>query len=257
MFSGGLGSYCAARRVVQKHGTAEVTLLFADTRMEDEDLYRFQDDAVRSLGAQFVMLTEGRTPWEVFRDERFLGNSRVDPCSKILKRQICDRWVEENCDPAETVRYVGIDWSEEHRLEKIRKRMAPWVVEAPMCDAPYLSKPMMLDQVRSDGLKPPRLYAMGFDHNNCGGFCVKAGQAAFKNLLLKMPERYAYHEAKEQEIRAFLGKDVSMMTDRRGGKKKPLTMTALRERIEAGLPIDEEEWGGCSCFAGPIEETPS
>jgi hypothetical protein len=89
---------------------------------------------------------------------------------------------------------------------------------------------------------------MGFAHNNCGGFCVKAGQAHFVTLFKAMPERYAYHERKEQEIRALLG-DVSILRDRRGdGETKPLTLQALRERYEAGGQIDMFDIGGCGCF---------
>ena len=38
MFSGGVGSWAAAKRVVERHGTEGVVLLFADTLIEDEDL---------------------------------------------------------------------------------------------------------------------------------------------------------------------------------------------------------------------------
>ena len=35
MFSGGAGSWAAAKRVVEAHGAASTTLLFCDTRIED------------------------------------------------------------------------------------------------------------------------------------------------------------------------------------------------------------------------------
>ena len=73
-------------------------------------------------------------------------------------------------------------------------------------------------------------------------------------LLRTMPERYRYHEGKEQEIRDTLG-DVSIMADRSGdGVKKPLTMRMFRERIEAGAQIDMFEIGGCGCFVDEPDE---
>ena len=45
MFSGGAGSWMTAKRVAEKHGTDNLILLFADTLIEDEDLYRFLDEA--------------------------------------------------------------------------------------------------------------------------------------------------------------------------------------------------------------------
>lgn len=250
MFSGGIGSWAAAKRVVERHGTTDLTLLFTDTLMEDEDLYRFLEESAANVGVPVTRIAEGRDPWQLFFDKRFLGNSRIDPCSKTLKREMVDRWLREHCEPADTCVYVGIDWSEQHRIERLaaRRLNEGWTYTAPMCSAPYLTKTMMFDWLRREGIRPPRLYAMGFAHNNCGGFCVKAGQGHFALLLRSMPERYRYHEEQEQRIRSVVG-DVSMMTDRSGdGLKKPLTMRALRERIEAGGQVDLFEIGGCGCF---------
>jgi len=57
MFSGGIGSWAAAKLVAKKYGTEDLYLLFTDVKGdaesphigEDEDTYRFLDDAVRSL----------------------------------------------------------------------------------------------------------------------------------------------------------------------------------------------------------------
>lgn len=253
MFSGGTGSWAAAKRVAERFGTAGMTLLFTDTRMEDEDLYRFLGEAAANVGAKLVKIAEGRNPWHVFFDERFLGNSRVDPCSKILKRQMAERWLQANCDPAHTVVYVGIDWTEEHRFTALRGRHAAqgWTYEAPLCEAPYISKTDVTAWLAREGIKPGRLYSLGFAHDNCGGFCIKAGQGHFANLLRHMPKRYAKHEATEQGFIAFIGREVSILTDRSGdGKKKPLTLRDFRIRIESGAQVDAFDIGGCGCFAG-------
>lgn len=255
MFSGGAGSWMAARRVAEAHGTADLHLLFADTLIEDEDLYRFVEQAAADVGGTFHRLAEGRDPWTVFRDERFLGNTRADPCSKILKRQFLRAHIERHFDPADTVVYIGIDWTEEHRFVAARKHWTPWPVEAPLCEAPYLSKGDILQALKARGIEPPRLYKMGFPHNNCGGFCIKAGQAHFRLLLKSMPERYAHHERKEQELRAYLGKDVAILRDRTGGKVRPMTLKEFRERVEGNGQIDEFEWGGCACFEEPKPES--
>ena len=248
MFSGGVGSWAAAKRVVEKNGVQDVTLLFADTHMEDEDLYRFLDEAAKDVGAPLVKISDGRTPWDVFFDERYLGNSRIDPCSKILKRQLLDRWRNENMNVETDQIYVGIDWTEIHRIERMLPIVAPWKYSAPLCEKPYIEKPAMLKALVKAGIRPPRLYEMGFPHNNCGGFCVKAGQAHFKNLLEKLPERFRFHEEKEQEIRKFLGKDVAILKHRSGPKKEqPMTLRDFRLNLEAKGEVDVHDWGGCGC----------
>jgi hypothetical protein len=95
---------------------------------------------------------------------------------------------------------------------------------------------------------------MGFQHNNCGGFCIKAGQAHFARLLHKMPERYAFHEEQEQKFRREKGKDVAILRDRIGGDTKPMTLQAFREGIQSGGLFDQDDEGGCNCFAPPVVE---
>lgn len=253
MFSGGVGSWAAAKRVVAKHGVDSTTLLFADTKMEDEDLYRFIDQAAINVGAPLVRIAEGRNVWQLFQDRHCIGNGKVDLCSSELKRKQLDKYRDANFSPESTTVYVGIDWTESHRLDRAQKNCAPWNYQAPLCDAPYLSKAQILDQLKAEGIEPPRLYKMGFPHNNCGGFCVKAGQAQFRLLLKTMPERYAWHESEEEktrEIQRGLGiVPSSVLYHRRGGVGRVrVTLKEFREAIEKEENnYDKEEWGGCGC----------
>jgi len=245
-FSGGIGSWAAAKRVAALHGTADMVLLFADVKDEDEDLYRFIDEAAANVGLPVTVIAEGRTPREVMRDERFIGNSAMDPCSKILKRKLLDRWCKDHCDPTETIRYIGIDWSESHRLETFRKRVTPWTVKAPMCDEPFMSKDDVRGWLAANEIELPRLYKLGFPHNNCGGACVKAGQAQWKLLLKNFPERYDDWELWEESMRETVG-DHSILRDRSGGGSRPLTLRNFRLRVETQQTFDQHEWGGCGC----------
>jgi hypothetical protein len=244
-FSGGLCSYLAAKRVLQKYGPADVTLLFADTLIESPGLYRFLNEASAKLGVPVTRIADGRTPWQVFRDERFLGNSQVDPCSRILKRDLCRDWMDYHCCMEPTIVYVGISW-DEGRIDEIRARWQPYAVEAPMCEAPLLTKCQMMEEAAADGLTLSESYRDGFPHDNCGGKCVKAGQAQWASLYKIRPASYAEAESEEAQTIAALGKDVSILKDRRGGETKPMTLAAFRERIETG-DYDKDEWGGCGC----------
>lgn len=288
--SGGLSSWQAAKRTADRYGRGNLTCLFMDTLIEDEDCYRFLiESAAHIFGAVevqpladaalalprledgdlparkaalsylrartmtaipgLVWIAEGRTPWEVFNDERFLGNSRVDPCSKILKRQMGDRWTREHCDRETSTIIFGLSWEEPHRIESVQRNFAKggWATAFPMNEAPFLWREDLIELAIKAGIRPPRLYGWGFSHNNCGGYCCKAGQASAALLLDKLPSRYAYHERQENQLRAILG-DVSSLTDRRGGTKKPLSLTQFRERIQAGGLFDKTDGGACSCF---------
>ena len=46
MFSGGVGSWAAAKRVADAHGTDNLTLLFTDTLIEDADIHEWAEREV-------------------------------------------------------------------------------------------------------------------------------------------------------------------------------------------------------------------
>lgn len=257
MFSSGIGSWAAAKRVAEQHGTENLVLLFADVKGdtedphigEDEDNYRFLEEAAANVGGRLVRVADGRNIWQVFHDKRYLGNSRQANCSHLLKQVPCRKWLKVNYpDPESAIIYVGIDWSEVHRLPAVRKGHAPYAAEAPMCEPPYLDKDQMLAWARSEGLEPPRLYKLGMPHANCGGACVRAGQAQFAKLLEHMPARYAVWEQGEQDLRDYLQKDLAIMRDWSAGAV-PLTLQTFRERIEMQPSMfDDQDFGGCGCF---------
>lgn len=234
--SGGTGSWYTGmivRETLWQPGD-DLVLLFSDTRTEDPDLYRFLDESSRLVkNSRQVVLDEGETIWDVFWRKRYLGNTRIDPCSLYLKRLPQRKWIEENCDPENTTVYLGIDWTEQHRIEKAMRYWAPWTVRAPLCDPPYYTKEHIADVLASHSVALPALTLEGFPHNNCGGGCVKAGQGHFKMLLAKRPETFAVWEYEEEMLRRALG-DVAILRDRTGGSTRPLTLRELRRRVEAG-----------------------
>ena len=193
-FSGGVGSWATAKLAkADMHYFDDLVLLFADTLIEDEDTYRFIEAAAANVGAPLTRIAEGRTPWEVFKDEGFLANTRVDICSRILKRDLLRKWLTDNCDPATTINYIGIDWTEIHRYERAKPRWEPWRLEAPLTET-SMTKADLLKWADAEGLPHQRLYEMGMPHANCGGGCVKAGQGHFAKLLREFPQRYVEWE---------------------------------------------------------------
>lgn len=240
-FSGGLGSFGAALRVAEKHGTSNLTLLIADTKAEDPDLWRFADATSRLLGVPLTKVADGRSPWELFRDKRFLGNDRITPCTKYLKQIPCRRWMKAHAPVGDSVVHIGIEKTKRDRarIPAIARNWKPWRVQFPLCNRwePELSKEesksRLMDLSRCYGIEPPRLYAMGYEHNNCGGLCVRAGQGQWKLTLEKQPELFAYAETQEQSMRELLGKPVSMLRQRRGGVSYPLPLSELRRQHQA------------------------
>ena len=243
--SGGLGSFSAAD--IEIKANRNPRLLFTDTMMEDADLYRFLDDIERAFEVEIIRIADGRTPWQVFQDVRLLGNSRMDPCSRVLKRELAKHWIEQHAESSRLV--FGIGLQECHRTKAINRNWSPHQISFPLIGHNIFDvKSDALERLERHGIEPPRLYELGFTHNNCGGFCIKGGHGHFEILLRNMPKRFAYHERQEQEIRSLLKKDVAILRDRSGGQTRPMTLTEFRERIQSGGQVDLFDHGGCGCM---------
>ena len=363
MYGGGLTSYEASRRAIDIYGKENVEIWFADTKTEDPDLYRFNDDVERLLDIKITYFSQGVDIWGIFKEQRMIGNSRIDPCSKYLKRvplrdaldrlspgmkcshcqtishrkeaeinivndieqkrkvYYCSECSESDQTYGEVIaklltsmktyrKYKNIfknglksneamdssgdliqniineikivqdmvalldrDMPPQHtnggdlhvvlgmddiedcdRINRARSYWQPYTVKFPLTKAPIMFKHHIAADLAEAGVSQPRLYDMGFAHNNCGGFCVKAGQSQFRHLLKHRPNTYAYHEGQEKELQLYLGKAVTVLTETVNGQKMNLSMQALRERIESGGEIEEGEGEACSCL-NPIDES--
>jgi hypothetical protein len=286
--SGGVTSWGAGKRTRVTHPDAPLIMLFADTFIESEETYRFlihgaaniagvpvpacaylpipeldlenpdpRREVLQSIAALAMRdipglrwVWDGRTPWEVFEDKKFMGNSRVDPCSRVLKRELLDKWVAERFAHDECIHVVGLNWDEDGRITRLRERSLPRVFTAPLGEQPWLSKTEVLEWAEREGLPISSAYKIGLSHDNCGGGCVKAGQGHWLQILEHRPDTYAQWEKQEKGFNERRGKNYAMLQCRRGGGKgNPLTLETLRLRQGTGdiLPDEKLELGGCAC----------
>jgi len=247
-YSTGVASAEIAWRLVHERGPDDVVLLSADTLVEDADNWRFAHEVHGRLGCEWIILAFGRTPMQVGRDVGVVPNNRMAVCSRILKRELLRGYIDEHYDPAGAVIYEGYDWTEQDRIDLAVPHWAPYRLAVPLAEPPYTDKPDLLAAFRSRGIEPPLLYSYGLPHANCGGACVRGGQAQWEVLLRINRPRYLEWEAEEEKSRAQLGKDVSILRDRTKGTLRPLTLRRFREGIDRqpGL-FDADDWGACGC----------
>lgn len=261
-FSTGAGSAEVAWRVVDEHGPQKVLLLTADTMVEDPDNWRFAQEVVDRLGCEWVRLADGRTPMQVGRDHRVVPNNRMAVCSRVLKRELLRRYLDANFDPTETVVYLGFDWTEPERHEASVEPWKPWRIESPLLSPPWVSKPDLLDLFRARGIEPPALYAYGMPHANCGGACVRGGQAQWELLLRVNRARYLEWEQEEDVSRDLLGKDVAILRDR--SLDEILAWLGLTARdvawreacMNCGQPDELHDSSGCAHWLAKRERVP-
>lgn len=198
------------------------------------------------------------TPWGIFERQKFIGNSRIAPCSTLIKQRLAREYFKQVFVKEEVQVYFGIDWSESHRMKTPSENWGRYAsrVLFPLNEAPYTSSKERLENIQEDGLQTPRLYLKGFSHNNCGGFCVRAGQGHFLNLKETLPDVFEYHASKEaelsQKLQSTTGEVYTILTKQVQGVKKPLPLNLLGLEQD----IDRYDIGGCGCFVTEdVEDT--
>lgn len=256
--SGGLASADCA--FIAKEHNLKFRMVFADTSIEDEDLYRFVNDIEAKIGQEVIRLKDGRDPWDVYVDNKYIGNTRLAHCSQYLKTAQVKSWMAKNCNSNSSQLVLGIGLDEEDRIYRAQENWYPYKICSFLLNIrhehggpswqtiwPYITKERITTKY---GIKQPRLYDLGFPHNNCGGFCCRAGQGQFATLLMHFPERYLWHEERQEWAMSVIGptaKPFLRVTIK--GKLEYLTLRQFRLMIEAGaLKPKMYEMGGCGCF---------
>ncbi|MDD3052426.1 MAG: hypothetical protein PHR06_14970 [Candidatus Cloacimonetes bacterium] len=241
MFSGGASSAFVAKWIVDKYGSDNVILLFTDTLWEDADNYRFLEDTSEYIGVPITRLVDGRTPEEVFFEERFLGNARFAKCSEEIKVKQTLIFIEElRLKNYEPILYFGIGPHEKHRAESLSSHYEHFPLEPVECRFPMIdtfSKEVKARTIIENEwkIKLPRMYSFGFRHANCGGRCVRGGHHHYANLFLIWPEVYKAQEEMEERFRNQFQLDVSIM------KKEGKPYTLKEHRINTLEKLSNEE----------------
>ena len=256
-FSSGLSSAITAERVQQKYG--EVTIIFMDTLIEDDDNYRFLNDMnarwSELYGNKIIVLKEGRTPYQVGSDEHIIPNNKIAPCTFRLKIEIFTNYLKRIND--DITIYIGYDWTEVHRIEPTRKNYEEkgWNVDFPLLWKPIEYRPYTQVCREDWNIEPPRMYSLGYTHANCGGICVKQGQGDWLRTLINFPERYEYVEKWELSMRQKLG-DYAILRYQTMEGRKPLTLQELRTKYQNNLQVNffelDQQSTCISCGIGDV-----
>lgn len=243
--SGGLSSFMCAELL--RRESADFDLIFCDTLSEDRDLYRFLDDQEHYFGKKIIVLSQGMDIWQAQEKVSYQANSRNDPCSRVLKREPFKKYMRENYSPDDTTIVIGIGHKEKHRTKDFERNHAPFKVIAPLTELTYTNDDIA-DICEAAGFNAPELYNYDFPHNNCGGFCVKAGQKQAALLLKHKPHTYRWHEEKQEILFERMGKKHPTIRKTVDGVMTYLSLREFREFLESGGAPEMYDEGGCACF---------
>jgi len=184
-FSSGAASAVAGMKTIEQYGdTCNVRLVNNPIAEEDSDNLRFLKDVEKWLGVKVETATNSKYPScsavDVWDKRSFMSSPYGAPCTLELKKVARQQFEMDN----------DIDWhvlgftsEEESRFcnfqTKERLNTLPVLIEA------GLSKSDCYKILQDAGIKPPRIYEMGYPNANCIG-CVKSTSPTYWNHVRKM-----------------------------------------------------------------------
>jgi hypothetical protein len=229
--SGGISSFITALWVLQNKPKQDVVLLFADTKVESPDLYRFLRDAEKFLDHAIIRLTDGRTPLQLATEQGFIYNSRIANCTSILKIRPIKTYIKDlKAQGHDVTLYLGMDERDKGRLAA---PIANWAKIGVSVSYPLIENNIAPRQkIQELAITPPDSYRLGFPNNNClEQGCVKAGISTWLNLLIKKPDVFWQTAHWENAMRDKVG-DYAILSRERNGIKSIYTLYQLAQEYE-------------------------
>ena len=245
--------------VIGKYGKNNVHMYIAALAGEHRDLWRLVEESEKRFNKKITRVSYRPAAkglrkylinapesmwcdiWDVFEEVNLIGNTRQDPCSRVLKRETSKRYLLDHFPPHLTTLHFGITDDEIDRTIAIggAYRRLGYKVEFDLASddkitsaeaklSNSLSKVQRAEQLLG---WVPELYAQGHDHLNCGGFCVKAGQKSMAMLLLNHPDVFYYHAERERQWNEKRGKNFKMIRKQKDGERFYLSLYEFAEKI--------------------------
>ena len=168
-FSCGAASAIAAKLSIKKYGDV-CQVVYCDTGGEHESNKKFLKDVENWLGVKITVLKNKKynNHFEVFEDKNFFVKVGFAYCTIELKKKLRLEY-----QTPDDVHILGYTYDEKLRVERFDKNNPELLTDWILIDK-QVTKEDCLGILWQVGIDLPKLYDLGYNHNNCIG-CVKGG----------------------------------------------------------------------------------
>jgi 3'-phosphoadenosine 5'-phosphosulfate sulfotransferase (PAPS reductase)/FAD synthetase len=217
-WSGGITSAVACLKTIEIYGRDKCRVIFIDTHNEDRDTYRFIKDCEVLYGLPIESITskKHKSVKDVWYKYNSLNVANGAVCSSEMKRRVRETWEKENkwdhqvfgFELDEVKRVRGLVLNHSHT-----KPIFPLMMFG-------LTKKDCIKIIQDTGIRPPRMYELGFHNNNCFGKsdtslggCVQGGIGYWQKMAREYPEKFNKMAQVEHELTDRKGQPVTMLKD--------------------------------------------
>lgn len=221
-WSGGITSAVACKLALDFFD--DVSIVFMDTKNEDEDTYRFKADCEKWYGQKIDTISRiARDKYnsieDVWEKYKSLNVATGAICSAVLKRELRIEY-QKSVEYDYQVFGFEFDKKEMNRALSIQKNYPNSKPIFPLLMMGY-DKSQCIKIVSDAGISPPRSYAMGFNNNNClNTGCVQGGIGYWQKMKKDFPDKFYKMAEREHKLTKLKGKPVTMLKDQSKEAKK-------------------------------------
>tara|TARA_Y100001963_G_scaffold857_1_gene1191 strand:- start:4086 stop:4844 length:759 start_codon:yes stop_codon:yes gene_type:complete len=238
-FSCGAASAVAAKLAVKKYSNCEI--VYCDTGGEHESNKKFLKDIEKWIGKKITILKNDKYKdhFDVFEKKKFFVKVGFAYCTVELKKKL-----RLDYQLADDIHIFGYTLEEKKRVERFNQNNPEIYTDWILIDR-EISKEDCLGILWQSGIELPKMYDLGYNHNNCIG-CVKGGIGYWNKIKKDFPNHFKKMGKIEREI------GNSILKYRSGENVgKPLFLDKLEDNMGR---YEEEPAISCSLSCGMIVE---
>lgn len=179
---------CGAASAVAMLISMPDVIAYCNTGSEDVDNKRFMRDCENLFGKKITILKNEKyqDTWDVWEKEKWLSGVAGARCTAELKVE--PRLMFQRPNDIHVFGYTA-DANDVGRAKRLRANWPDLNISTPLIDR-GIKKSHCLAMLEHAGIKPPRVYELGFPNANCIP-CVKAQSPSYWALVRKeYPEEF-------------------------------------------------------------------
>lgn len=161
----------------------EIIIAYCKVQEEHDDNDRFFKECEEWFGHPITVLMNefyGGSIYSVF-EKNYMRTPAGSPCTRALKKQVREKFQRHG-----DTHVFGYTVEEEERANRFidsNNEIETWW---PLIDK-NITKENCLAMVKNAGIELPEMYKLGYEHNNCGGSCVKGGMGYWNHTRIVFP----------------------------------------------------------------------
>ena len=238
-FSCGAASAIASKLAVKKYKNIEI--VYCDTGGEHESNKKFLKDVENWIEKDITILKSKKydTHFDVFKKTKYLSGVQGARCTTELKKKL-----RLDYQKPDDIHIFGYTVEEKKRAKKFENYNPELFVDWILIEK-GITKENCLGMLWKSKIKLPKMYDLGYNHNNCIG-CVKGGMGYWNKIRKDFPEHFNKMAKIEREINhsIFRNKETNDRIwldelDANAGNYK--TEKAITCDLSCGLMMDEIE----------------